>query len=244
MTKIKFGTDGWRAVIAEDFTFSNVARVAQATADYWKEKPAEGTEQKVIVGYDRRFLSDKFGQCVAEVFAGNGYKVVLTPEPTPTPAVSYAVKAQKAVGGVMITASHNPPEFNGYKLKSWFGGPSDPDTCKDVESLVDRNPIQRMALAAAVKEGRVVIKNIRPAHYAAMKKLVDFKLIAKSHFCGLRMRALFGGGGGVFRYAAGGNDLQGHDAERGARPAFRRHQPGADREKLRAQFGVFEEASA
>ncbi len=197
MTKIKFGTDGWRAVIAEDFTFANLDRVTQATADYWKATPIAGTTLKVVVGYDRRFLSDGFGRRVAEVFAGNGYEVVLTPEPTPTPAVSYAVKAQSGIGGVMITASHNPPMFNGFKLKSWFGGPADPATCQEVESFIDRNPVQAMNLAEAEKQGRVVIKDIRPAHYAAMKKLVDFKLIAKSK---LRFahEALFGVGAGCF----------------------------------------------
>jgi len=121
----------------------------------------------------------------------------LTSEPTPTPAVSFAVKAQKAVGGVMITASHNPPVFNGFKLKSWFGGPSEPSACQEVESFIDRNPVRAQALAGAVKEGRVVIQNIRPAHYAAIKKLVDFKLIAKSK---LRFahEALFGVGAGCF----------------------------------------------
>src|SRR2546422_6088475 len=98
---IKFGTDGWRAVIAEEFTFANVERVSQATADYWSVNPVAGTEKKVIVGYDRRFLSDQFGQCAAQVFAGNGFQVVLTPEPTPTPSVSFAVKAQRAIGGVI-----------------------------------------------------------------------------------------------------------------------------------------------
>ena len=122
MSKIKFGTDGWRAVIAEDFTFANLERVSQATADCWNATPVAGTEKKVIIGYDRRFLSNEFGWRVAEIFAGNGYQVVLTSEPTPTPAVSFAVKAQRAIGGVMITASHNPPAFNGYKLKSYFGG--------------------------------------------------------------------------------------------------------------------------
>src|ERR1700733_9222791 len=152
MTSIKFGTDGWRAVIAEDFNFANLDRVSQATADCWGANPIAGTEKKVIVGYDRRFLSDEFGRRVAEVFAGNGYQVVLTSEPTPTPAVSFAVKAQKAVGGVMITASHNPPVFNGFKLKSWFGGPSDPAACKEVESFIDRNPVRAQELNEAVKQ--------------------------------------------------------------------------------------------
>ena len=95
---IKFGTDGWRAVIAEDFTFANVARVAQAAADYWKSEVRSpksevfGRELKVVIGFDRRFFSDRFAQTAAEIFAGNGFQVVLTPEPTPTPSVSFAVK--------------------------------------------------------------------------------------------------------------------------------------------------------
>jgi phosphomannomutase len=197
MAKVKFGTDGWRAVIAEDFTFANLDRVSQATADYWKAHSVPDTELKVIVGYDLRFLSDQFGRRVAEVFAGNGYQVVLASEPTPTPAVSFAVKDQKAIGGVMITASHNPPSFNGFKLKAYYGGPADPALCQAVELLLDRNPVRAQNLNAAVKEGRVAIKNIRPAHYRAIKKLVDFKLIANSelHFA---HEALFGVGAGCF----------------------------------------------
>jgi len=197
MTQIKFGTDGWRAVIAEDFTFANVDRVTQATADYWKANPVAGAEQKVIIGYDRRFLSNEFARRAAEIFAGNGFAVVLTPEPTPTPAVSFAVKQQRAIGGVMITASHNPPAFNGYKLKSHFGGPAEPATCAAVEKLIDKNPVRAAKFDDAVKARQIVMKDIRPAHYAAIKKLVNFKLIAKSK---LRFahEALFGVGAGCF----------------------------------------------
>src|SRR4051812_154777 len=98
MRQITFGTDGWRAVIAEDFTFGNLERVAQATADEWKSHPPQGTEARAIVGYDRRFLSDQFAVRTAEVLAGNGFQVILTDRPTPTPAVSFAVKAEKAAG--------------------------------------------------------------------------------------------------------------------------------------------------
>ena len=197
MAQIKFGTDGWRAVIAEDFTFANVARVAQATADYWNANPVSGTEKKIIVGYDRRFLSNEFARCAAEILAANQFQVVLTPEPTPTPSVSFAVKAQNAVGGVMITASHNPPIFNGFKLKSYYGGSSDPETCKAVECFLDRNPVQSKPLAETIKDKQVVVNDVRPAHYAALKRLVDFKLIARSK---LRFahEALFGVGAGCF----------------------------------------------
>ena len=194
---VQFGTDGWRAVIADTFTFENVARVAQAAADYWVANPVAGTERRVVIGYDRRFLSDKFAAITAEVFAGNDYEVVLTPEPTPTPSVSFAVKRLRAIGGVVITASHNPPHFNGFKLKSHYGGPAMPETCSAVESLLDRNPVRRLTLDAAVKARRVQIRDIKPAHYAALKHLVNFKLIKKSK---LRFahEALFGVGAGCF----------------------------------------------
>ena len=192
MVPIKFGTDGWRAVIADEFTFANVERVAQATADYWTANPPPDVARKIIVGYDRRFLSDQFARRTAEVFAGNGFNVVLTSVPTPTPAVSYAVKAQRATGGVMITASHNPPAFNGYKLKAHHGGPAEPSLCAAVESFLDKSPVRRVALG---KESRIT--DIRPAHFAAIKRLVDFKLIAKSK---LRFAhdPLFGVGAGCF----------------------------------------------
>ena len=200
---IQFGTDGWRAVIADQFTFANVERVSQAAADYWTANPVAGTERKVIVGYDRRFLSDAFAQRSAEVFAGNGFQAILTPCPTPTPSVSYAVKDLRAVGGVMITASHNPPAFNGYKLKSHYGGSADAATCKAVETFLDKQPVKSMALADAARGKQIRIKDVRPAHYAAVKRLVDFKLIAKS---GLRFahEALFGVGAGCFEQLLAG----------------------------------------
>src|SRR5216110_573781 len=149
MAQIKFGTDGWRAVIAEDFNFRNVERVAQATAGYWRDNPAPGAQQKVIIGYDRRFLSDQFAQAAADVFAANEFEVVLTSKPTPTPAVSFAVKAQRAAGGVMITASHNPPAFNGFKLKAHFGGSAEPAICQAVEVQLNNNPVRAISYADA-----------------------------------------------------------------------------------------------
>jgi len=145
---IKFGTDGWRAVIGEGFTFANVARVAQAAADFWKSEVRSQKseiyryELKAVVGFDRRFFSDRFARITAEILARNGFQVLLTPEPTPTPSVSFAVKDLNAIGGVMITASHNPPIFNGFKLKSFYGGSSDPETCQAVEGFLDKKPVQ------------------------------------------------------------------------------------------------------
>jgi phosphomannomutase len=213
MSQIKFGTDGWRAVIAEDFTFANVARVAQATADFWQSEIRNpkseifGRELKVVIGYDRRFFSDRFAQITAEVFAGNDFQVILTPEPTPTPSISYAVKNLRAVGGVMITASHNPPIFNGFKLKSHFGGSSDAETCQAVESFLDRNPVRSQKFDEAVRAGKIILSDVRPVHFKAIKQLVDFELIAKSK---LRVAhdALFGVGAGVFETLLAGTSCK------------------------------------
>ena len=198
MGAIQFGTDGWRAVIAEDFTFSNLDRVAQATADYWRANPVDGVNgDRAVVGYDRRFLSPEFAARVAEVLVGNGFTVTLTDRPTPTPSVSFEVKRQKAIGGVMLTASHNPAAFNGFKLKAWYGGSAEPATCKAVEGLLDRNPVRSIPLPQAVRSRLVSVRDIRGAHYAALKKLVDFPLIAAS---GLKFahEALHGVGAGCF----------------------------------------------
>jgi phosphomannomutase len=187
---IKFGTDGWRAVIAEDFTFANLDRAAQATADFWTQNPVAGARKLIAVGYDRRFLSDQFARRVAEVFAGNNFEVLLSNCAAPTPSISFAVKTRQATGGVMITASHNPAIFNGYKLKAYYGGSAESALCQAVEKCLDTTPVR------AAQTG-IVMDDFRPAHFKAIKKLVDFKLIAKSK---LRFahEALFGVGAGCF----------------------------------------------
>ncbi len=207
MGEIKFGTDGWRAVIAEDFTFGNVDLVAQATADYWNANPVQGTEKLVAVGYDRRFLSDGFGKRAAEVMAGNGFRVLLNPDPAPTPSVSYAVKANRGIGGVMITASHNPAIFNGFKLKSHFGGSAESSTCQEVEKLLGKSPVRAVPLDQAIKSKQVIIQDLRKPHFAAIKRLVDFDLISKS---GLRFahEALFGVGAGCFEQILAGTSCK------------------------------------
>ena len=121
---IRFGTDGWRGVIAEDFTFDNVRVVAQATADYLN--PIGSRESAVFIGYDVRFLSSQFARATAEVFAGNGFRVLMMDRPYPTPYVSFEVHRRNLAGGVVITASHNPSDFNGFKVKAPFGGSATP----------------------------------------------------------------------------------------------------------------------
>ncbi len=197
IASIKFGTDGWRAIIAEEFTFANVARVAQATADYWNSLRIPRTVNTVIVGFDRRFLSDQFAQLTAQVLAGNGFNVVLTSVPSPTQAVSFAVKSHRAIGGVMITASHNPPAFNGFKLKAWYGGSADPSICQAVEALLDKSPIKTVNLADGIRAKKIRVRDLRPEYFKAIKKLVDFELIADS---GIKLAhdPLFGVGAGCF----------------------------------------------
>ena len=165
-TPIRFGTDGWRAVIAEGFTFENVERVTQAYADFVNQQPDDsnangGTEplqphaaetphkpshRKVVVGYDRRFLSEHFAARAAEVLAGNEIEVSLFDSDVPTPLVSWAVRERGAAGGVVITASHNPATFNGFKIKAPWGGSATPETTVAVESLLDAKPPQSARL--------------------------------------------------------------------------------------------------
>jgi phosphomannomutase len=202
VAQIKFGTDGWRAVIAEDFTFTNVERVAQATAEYWKRNPVAGAQKRVIVGYDRRFLSDQFARRTAEIMLGNGFDVTLTSVPTPTPAVSYAVREQHATGGVMITASHNPPAFNGFKLKAHFGGSAESTMCQAIEALLDAAPVQ--ARPFEQRNGHAAeMRDVRAEHFRALKELVDFWLIAKSKMK-FAHDALFGVGAGCFEQLLAG----------------------------------------
>jgi phosphomannomutase len=161
-TPILFGTDGWRAVIAHEFTFANLERVAQAYADFLNEthqaaqsKRADEatTPPHVVVGYDRRFLSEKFAARAAEVLAGNGIRVAMFGGDVPTPLVSWAVRERGAAGGVVITASHNPAEFNGFKIKAPWGGSATRETTAAVEALVDAHPPRRSDLAEAMRGG-------------------------------------------------------------------------------------------
>src|SRR5262245_45004871 len=160
MAAIKFGTDGWRARIAEDFTFANVEIVTQALADYLKTQNASG-KLGAVVGYDRRFASELFAGRSAEVLAGNGFAVNLFASDVPTPLVSFEVKRRGLDGGVMITASHNPPDFNGFKFKAPFGGSATPAITNQIENLVGATAPRRLPLEEAKKEGlaRVIEPN-------------------------------------------------------------------------------------
>jgi len=136
---IKFGTDGWRGIIADTFTFENVRHAAQATAEYFDS--VKGTERGVFIGFDGRFQSTEFARSAAEVFAGNGFRTVLMDRVYPTPYVSFEVRRRKFAGGVVITASHNPSSFNGFKVKAHFGGSATPAITAAIEKNLGRSPI-------------------------------------------------------------------------------------------------------
>ena len=194
---IHFGTDGWRAVIGEKFTFDNVRAVAQATASYFSRKLSRQTQKKIAIGYDRRFLSDQFAIAVAETMAGNGYQVLLSNKPVPTPAVSWITANRKCRAGIMITASHNPARFNGFKIKLHHGGPADQNTCRAVEARIHQDPVRHLDLDEGLRKRRIRRVDFTGPYFRALKKLVQFKTIASSR-ANFAHEALFGVGAGCF----------------------------------------------
>jgi len=175
---IKFGTDGWRGVIASDFTFENVRTAAAAVAAYLhtQRDPAQNAGKGICIGYDSRFLSEAFARACAEVVAGTGIPVKLAHQITPTPALSYGVRGLGAAGGIMITSSHNPAQWNGVKYKAWFGGSGSPSIIAEIESFLGA-PAPKAARAAAIEE----VDFITP-YMAAIENFADLKLIAGSGF--------------------------------------------------------------
>jgi phosphomannomutase len=180
--QIKFGTDGWRGIIADDFTFANVRVAAQAVAAYVHarrgsdlEDPAKG----LCIGYDTRFGSKAFARACAEVVAATGIPVALASDITPTPALSYGVRGRKAAGGIMITSSHNPAQWNGVKYKAWYGGSGKPSIIAEIESYLGK-PVADCAAPAAIEE-----VDFLPPYLHAIESFADLDLISRSgmKFC-------------------------------------------------------------
>jgi len=188
MTEIKFGTDGWRGIIAADYTFENVRRVAGAIAAYVLKY--EDANRGVMIGYDTRFGSPRFARLVAEVIAAAGIPVKLANDYTPTPAVSLAVKQLGAAGGVMVTSSHNPWNWNGVKFKAKFGGSATPAIMNKIEDEL-RNGSQPSGNRAEIEE-----VDFKPAHIEAMCRFADLDLIAKAKFK-FAIDSMYGSGRGV-----------------------------------------------
>ncbi len=199
---IRFGTDGWRAVISDTFTFENVRLVAQAIADYVLEF-CDRDEPEVVIGFDTRFLSDRYAVEIARVMAGNGIVAHLTRADAPTPAVSYALVDKQAEAGVMVTASHNPPRYNGIKLKASFGGSALPEQANRVEALLDRNQREArgpnlMEYEQALKREAIIRFDPAWAYYQHISELVNLDLISGGE---LQVVAdgMYGSGRGAFR---------------------------------------------
>jgi phosphomannomutase len=228
--QILFGTDGWRGVIADTFTFENLSLVAQATMDYLHN---EGLAEKgLVIGYDRRFLSREFAERVASIAAGNGIKTWLSQGYTPTPSVSWAVHEKGAGAGVMITASHNPPRYNGFKVKEYFGGSARPATTKILEHMVADNiaasrPVHSTALTEALDVGMVQLFDAATPYLNQMARYVDLELIRSA---GIRavVDPMFGAGGGFFPQLLPGT-VEIHGTEN---PSFGGHPPEPIEEHL------------
>ncbi len=179
MGKVRFGTDGWRGVIAEDFTFDNLRRVVQATCEYVKEQ-GWNIDKGVFVGYDTRFFSESFAVAAAEVFAANGIKTYLADTFVPTPFVTFMIVSGRVGFGVSITASHNPYQYNGYKLRTPKGGAAPPEITKPIEAKVEEIQPKRLEIEEALVKGIVEKVNPYPDYISWVKERVDVYAIGRA----------------------------------------------------------------
>jgi phosphomannomutase len=175
---IKFGTEGWRAVMAEEFTAENVRTVTQATAEHLLERGAGGAA--LAVGYDTRFLSDRFARVICEVLAANGFRVLLSSGMVPTCAVSRIVVAKKLAAGIMVTASHNPPEYNGFKIKEAYGGSATSDTVASIEARLAGVSVKRRAFEDAVRGGAIATVDLLRPYLAGLRAFLDVPAIRRA----------------------------------------------------------------
>jgi phosphoglucomutase len=174
---IKFGTSGWRAIIADEFTFANVRLVTRAICSYLRESGVEDGAS-LVVSYDTRFLGEKFAaQCVEEI-VNNGLKAIFCDQPTPTPTISHTIRERAAAGGINFTASHNPPEYNGMKFSTADGAPALPDATKQVEGLIGSLGAESEKASGAQNEANIEVYDPRPAYFADLERKIRFDVIA------------------------------------------------------------------
>jgi alpha-D-glucose phosphate-specific phosphoglucomutase len=227
--KLKFGTDGWRGVIAEDYTFDNVRRAAQGFASYMLSQGKKG--QWIVVGHDKRFGSENFAAATAEVLAGNGFNVYLTDGATPTPVIAYAVVDKKAAGAVNITASHNPPTDNGFKVRNETGGAIDPDGLKAIEAGIpyDVKDVKRKNYKEAEAAGEIVKFDAAAPYIEHLTRdgLIDLQPIKDAGLT-VVVDAMWGNGAGWFtRLLSGGKTkvIEIHDVRNPSFPEMKRPEP-------------------
>ena len=218
---IKFGTDGWRGIIAQDFTFDNVRACAQAVADYLK---GAGLSQRgLIIGYDTRFASEDFAAAAAEVTAAGGIKVYLCPHPTPTPAVSYGVLARKAGGAIVITASHNPAIWNGFKFKTVDGASAPTEVTARIEAnlsrILSQGKTDRLPLPQALERGTVEYLDLAPIYDRQISRLIDLEALRKSKLK-VVFDPMYGAGAGYPGRVLGGGTLRFREINGERNPIF------------------------
>ena len=196
MTDIRFGTDGWRGRIAEDYTFDNVRRCAQGFASYLIEHHDEGAD--VVIGYDKRFAAEHFAAAAAEVMVGNGFHVWLTETSTPTPVISYSIVERGAVGGINITASHNPPWDCGFKVRDEHGAAVSPAGLREIEALIPSiDQVERLPMEEAQGKDRVKVWDPATAYLTHIGKLVEIEPL-KSAGLDIVVEPMWGNGIGWF----------------------------------------------
>ena len=179
---IQFGTDGWRALVAEEFTLPNVRVVAQGVAEFLTAHPHKDRPRSVIVGYDTRPLGDRFAQTVAEVFAGNGFHVLLTHTPMPTPAISFAIREFRLQGGIAVTASHNPFTYNGLKFKPSYAGPAEPEMTRWIEMRLFRRPVRWIPLSEGLEEKRITLVDLASRYLKFLRQYVKWSMLQQARF--------------------------------------------------------------
>ena len=219
---IKFGTDGWRGIIAEDFTFDNVRICAQAIAEYLKQNRLD--KQSMVIGYDTRFASEDFAAAAAEVIAGNDIRVHLCLKPAPTPVVSFAVPATKSAGAIVITASHNPGSWNGFKYKCQDGASASGEITSQIErnitSLTRRGGrVKRLVLNRALKKGVVDYVDPSPAYFEHLSHFVDMEGLRRQKL-NIIVDPMYGAGIGYFKTLLQGGNLRITEINAERNPSF------------------------
>jgi alpha-D-glucose phosphate-specific phosphoglucomutase len=223
---IKFGTDGWRGIIAEDFTFNNVRICSQGIANHLTRN---GLNQRgLIIGYDTRFASEDFAAAAAEVIAGNGIKTHLCLRPTPTPVISYAVTATKAAGAIIITASHNPGQWNGLKYRSKEGASVSDEVIskieKEIASVVHNGELKKTALDKALKRGLIDYLDPRPIYFDNLKQLINVEDLRHQKL-NIIVDSMYGAGAGYFETILKGRNVKITEIHAERNPLFPNIQP-------------------
>jgi alpha-D-glucose phosphate-specific phosphoglucomutase len=226
-SQIKFGTDGWRGVIADDYTFENVRRVGNAIAHYVHKN--EDVSKGLVVGYDTRFQSRNFAEAIAQTLAAAGIPIRLSDDYTPTPALSYAVKNLGAAGGVMITSSHNPFNWNGVKYKAGYGGSATPAIIHSIEAELDSPKFERPG-------GSVSAADFKTPYVEAIKNFVDLAAIQKAGFKFV-VDSMYGSGRGVLKNIFAEHEIDHIEIRGEVNPAF----PGINPEPIAPHIALLQE---